>query len=53
MFCLFALGRNDFAYPIYTSLTVNSRSINLTAIDNKFDFGIIQKNLIQSLICQR
>jgi len=36
-------GGNDFVYPLYTSLAYNNQPINLTSIDNKFDFGRIQK----------
>jgi len=36
-------GGNDFVFPIYSSLINANQSINLTSVDNKFDFGEIKK----------
>ena len=36
-------GGNDFAYPLYQSLSKIHTSLNISSIDNRFDFGKIEK----------
>jgi len=36
-------GGNDFAYPLYQSLSKIHSRLNISSIDNRFDFGKIEK----------
>ncbi len=36
-------GGNDFAYPLYQSLSKIHTSLNISSVDNRFDFGKIEK----------
>ena len=36
-------GGNDFTYPLYQSLSKIHTSLNISSVDNRFDFGKIEK----------
>ena len=36
-------GGNDFTYPLYQSLSKIYTSLNISSVDNRFDFGRIEK----------
>ena len=37
-------GGNDFAFPLYQSLSKINSSLNISSVDNRFDFGKIDKD---------
>ena len=37
-------GGNDFAFPLYQSLSKIHSSLNISSVDNRFDFGKIDKD---------
>ena len=45
---IFIGGGQDFTFPIYQSLSKKHNKVNISSVDNKFDFGKIKKQFSSS-----
>ena len=45
---VFIGGGQDFTYPLYQSLSKKYKKVNITSVDNKFDFGKISEEFSSS-----